>query len=184
MAVNDKRIINCTFDDLISDLVNEENEKEEIRLRESIISELSVERAVSTIFDEIYSECIDEAVECINLEREILWEREKRIELITDKAVEIVVLKIFTEEFKYAEDKKRVSKKLFVEKGEEQEGASKNVAIKVQYGGMEIQKLEHIQVTQAKGQGQQSQNVAIEVKCGGGESDDVVMAVHEGEPRL
>ena len=28
-AVNDKRIINCIFDDLISDLVNEENEKED-----------------------------------------------------------------------------------------------------------------------------------------------------------
>ena len=181
MAINDERIINCIFDDLISDLVNEENEKEEIRLRQSIISNLSVERAVCIIFDEIYSECIDEAVECINLEREILWEREKRIELITDKAVEIVVSKIFAEEFKDAEDKKRVSKKLFVEKGEEQEGASKNVTIEVQPGGMEIhdvamevqsrepgnvareiqcggmemQESEHIQVTQAKGQGQQ-----------------------------
>ena len=110
MAINDERIINCTFDDLISDLINEENEKEEIRLRESIISDLSVERAVCTIFDEIYSECINEAVECINLEREILWEREKCIELITDKAVEIVVSKIFAEEFKDAEDKKCVSK--------------------------------------------------------------------------
>ena len=138
MAVNNKRIINCIFDDLISDLVNEENEKEEIRLRESIISDLSAEKAVCTIFDEIYSECIDEAVECIDLEREILWEREKCIELITDKAVEIVVLKIFAEEFEDAEDKKHVSKKLFVEKGEEQEGASKNVAIEVQSGGMEI----------------------------------------------
>ena len=48
---------------------------------------------------------------------------------------------------------------------------------------MEIQELEYVQVTQAKGQGQQFQNVTIEVKCGGGESDDVVMAVQEGEPR-
>ena len=138
MAVNDERIINCIFDDLISDVVNEENEKEEIRLKESIILDLSVERAVCTIFNEIYSECIDEAVECINLEREILWEREKRIELITDNAVEIVVSKIFAEEFKDAEDKKHVSKQLFVEKGEEQEGASKNGTIEVQSGGMEI----------------------------------------------
>ena len=68
MAVNDERIINCIFDDLITDLVNEENEKEEIRLRESIISDLCVERAVCAIFDEIYGDCIDEAVECINLE--------------------------------------------------------------------------------------------------------------------
>ena len=65
MAVNDERIINCIFDDLISDLVNEENEKEEIILRESNILDLSVERAVCTIFDEIYSECINEADECI-----------------------------------------------------------------------------------------------------------------------
>ena len=58
-----------------------------------------------------------------------------------------------------------------------------NVAREVQCGGMEIQELKHIQVTQAKGQGQQFQNVIVEVKCGGGESDDVVMAVQEGEPR-
>ena len=58
-----------------------------------------------------------------------------------------------------------------------------NVATEVQCGGMEIQELENVQVTQAKGQGQQFQNVAIEVKCGGGESDGVIMAVQKGEPR-
>ena len=176
-------------------------------MRESIISDLCVERAVCAIFDEIYGDCIDETVECINLEPEILWEREKCIELITDTAVEIVVSKIFADELKDAEDKKHVSKILFVKTCEEQEGASKNLAIdvhpggreihdvemevhsrepgnvatEVECGGIEIQELENVQVAQVKGQGQQFENVAIEVKCGGGESDDVILAVQEGE---
>ena len=56
-----------------------------------------------------------------------------------------------------------------------------NVATEVECGGIEIQELENVQVAQVKGQGQQFENVAVEVKCGGGESDDVIMAVQEGE---
>ena len=54
---------------------------------------------------------------------------------------------------------KSVSKKLFVEKGEEQEGASKNAAIEVQSGGMEIHDVA------MEVQSREPGNVAREVQC-------------------
>ena len=77
LAVNSERMINSIFDDIVDDFVKEESQKTEIERKTSIICDLAVESVVCNIFNDLYYNCIEDTVECINLEREVEEERVK-----------------------------------------------------------------------------------------------------------
>ena len=64
-------MINSIFDDIIGDFVQEELEKVATQRKTSIICDLAVKCVICTIFDELYYNCVDEEVECRNLEEQI-----------------------------------------------------------------------------------------------------------------
>ena len=92
LTMNSNRVIDSKFDDII---------------------DLLVEHVVCQIFDDTYYQCIDNAVECINLAAQREAEREKRIELMVDITMEVVFKKLINDEVADALAKQRVTKKLF-----------------------------------------------------------------------
>ena len=80
-----------------------------------IICDLAVEHVVCNIFDDLYYNCIDDAVKCINLEREVEEEREKRIDLMLEYVVQEVFEEMLEDQLDDAQARQRVSRKLFAE---------------------------------------------------------------------
>ena len=73
----------------------------------SIISDFSVECVVCQIFDDIYYQCINNTVKCINAERE------RRIKLMVDITVQQVFDEFIDDQVADTHDKQKVAKKLF-----------------------------------------------------------------------
>ena len=103
LAVNSERMINSIFDDIIEDFVQEESEKIETERKTSIICDLAVECVVCTIFNELYYNCIDEEVECHDLEEQIEQQREKGIALMAEYTVQKVIEEIIDDQLEDAQ---------------------------------------------------------------------------------
>ena len=108
-------MINSICNDIIDDFVKEESQKVEIEIKTSIICDLAVERVVCNIFNELYYDCIEKAMECVDLETQIEDQREKRIELMAKYAVQDVFDEIIGYHLDDAQARQRVSRKLFQE---------------------------------------------------------------------
>ena len=115
LGVNSERMINSIFDDIIKNFVQEELEKVETERKTSIICDLAVECVICTIFNELYYDCIDEEVECCDLEEQIEQQREKRIALMAEYTVQEVIEEIIDDQLEDAQARQRVSMKLFQE---------------------------------------------------------------------
>ena len=111
--MNSETVTDSMFNDIIDDFVEEQGQKAEIKRNMSIISHLSVECIVCQIFDEIYYQCIDNAVKCINLSAQREAERERRIKLMVEIMVEVVFNELINDQVADAHDKQIVAKKLF-----------------------------------------------------------------------
>ena len=81
----------------------------------SNICDLAVECVVCTIFNELYYDCVDEEVECHDLEEQIEQQREQRMDLMAEYAVQEVLEEMIDDQVEDAEARRRVSNMLFQE---------------------------------------------------------------------